>query len=181
MTSPIFPQALFREGQDFILDLYEKQIQKMYSVCSRYITDTDGQEDVIQETWLGLIKNIDTLRTLDSYALNAYIHIAVRNTAITFLRKRSVDRKLIDQLNQLRFAENSINSDELFQVTWYKEQLQTVWNQLSRNEILLLEGRYIQGYSDAELAAQLHCKASSIRMMMSRARHKATVLCNGLE
>lgn len=36
-----------------------------------------------------------------------------------------------------------------------------------------MEGKYILGYTDAELADMLGCKKSSVRMKLTRARRRA--------
>ena len=47
---------------------------------------------------------------------------------------------------------------------------------LSENDQLLLEGKYLLGYTDTELASLLKCKVGSIRMKLTRARRKALKL-----
>ena len=42
-----------------------------------------------------------------------------------------------------------------------------------KEDRLLLEGKYILGYTDAELADMLGCKKSSVRMKLTRARRRA--------
>lgn len=165
-----------KDDQDFILGIYQDHIQQMASVCNRYISSPDDREDVIQEVLLALMKKTSILRTLSPQALFAYVHVTVRNTAINFLRKQAADQKLIEQLEQLYPVEDTLGTDGTFLTFWNRTQLRMIWSKLSRNERLLLGGRYIFGYSDAELAALLQCKASSIRMMISRARHRAVEL-----
>lgn len=59
--------------------------------------------------------------------------------------------------------------------------MKTVWAHLTEEEQTLLEGKYIIGYTDAELAGQLQCKVSSIRMKLTRARRRAISLLNEQE
>ena len=47
------------------------------------------------------------------------------------------------------------------------------WADVPESDRMLLEGRYLLEMSDAELARIFHCKPSSIRMKMSRARKNA--------
>ena len=54
-----------------------------------------------------------------------------------------------------------------------QETLKFLWPRLSEEDRILLEGKYVWGQSDKELAEILHCKPSSIRMKLTRARRRA--------
>lgn len=66
--------------------------------------------------------------------------------------------------------------DDMMILVERKAQLSRIWCRLSEEHRMLLEGRYILGISDEELAKQLHCKSSSIRMKLTRARRAASQL-----
>ena len=180
MASVPSSQILSEDDHEFIIGIYQKNYDQMTSICGRYISDPDERQDVIQAVMLNLIKKTDILRTLDYYALVAYIYVTVRNTAVSFLRKKTMEKKLMDRLDQLQPMDVP-DIDEMFLTFWYRMQLRLLWSKLSKRDALLLEGRYIQGYSDLELAEKLHCKASSIRMMITRARRKAAELLRDQE
>ena len=44
--------------------------------------------------------------------------------------------------------------------------------QLSEEERILLDGRYLLGLSDEEVAEMVRCKPSSVRMKLTRVRRK---------
>ena len=54
--------------------------------------------------------------------------------------------------------------------------LQAIWSQLSKEDQLLLEGKYLLEYSDPELAQLLGCQSASVRMKLTRARRRAQKL-----
>ena len=51
-----------------------------------------------------------------------------------------------------------------------------IWPVLPKETQIFLKGKYILGYTDQELACQLKCKPSSIRMKLTRARRAALLL-----
>lgn len=57
-----------------------------------------------------------------------------------------------------------------------REQLAAVLEEISNDDRVLLEGKYILQYSDETLAMVLNCKVSSIRMKLTRARRRALKL-----
>ena len=54
-----------------------------------------------------------------------------------------------------------------------KDRLMQIWGSLPEEDQLLLEGKYILGYKDTELADMLGCTKDSIRMKLTRARRRA--------
>ena len=54
--------------------------------------------------------------------------------------------------------------------------LRAIWPQLSREDQLLLEGKYLLGYSSAQLAQQLGYEPANVRMKLTRARRRALKL-----
>lgn len=66
--------------------------------------------------------------------------------------------------------------DDMMILIERKAQLSRIWCKLPDEHRILLEGRYILGFSDEELAKQLHCKPSSICMKLTRARRVASQL-----
>lgn len=66
--------------------------------------------------------------------------------------------------------------DDMMILIERRAQLSRIWSKLPDEHRILLEGRYILGFSDEELAKQLHCKPSSIRMKLTRARRVASQL-----
>lgn len=67
-------------------------------------------------------------------------------------------------------------ADNLVLLSEQREQLWKIWRLLPREDRYLLEGKYILGYSDQQLAASLSCKPNSIRMKLTRARRRAMKL-----
>lgn len=56
------------------------------------------------------------------------------------------------------------------------DMLHRIWPMLSNKDKLLLEGRYIWGYNDSELAEQLKTNPQNIRTYLSRAKKRALKL-----
>ena len=63
--------------------------------------------------------------------------------------------------------------DEQVSLSELKARLSALWPRFSEEEQILLEGKYILGYTDQELALQVECKPASIRMKLTRARRRA--------
>lgn len=166
------------DDKDFMLALYNEYQRLMYHTARKYCGDVYDCEEVVQEVVLKLINKISLLRTLEEKALAGYVSVAVRNTAITWLRKKSREHKFFvnwpEEANDLPDTELGI--EETLILKEKTASMLEIWDLLSEEDRFLLEGRYILQYSDNELAEMIGCKASSLRMKLSRVRRKALKL-----
>lgn len=165
--------------REFVIWLYEEYHRLMFSVVKQYIPDFSVHEDIVQECLVNLIKKVSILLPMERCALSSYIVSTVRNTSINYLKHQG--RVLKHQTAIEDDKEDEVLAvgaplDELIILMERKSKLKTIWPMLRKEEQILLEGKYILGYSDHELALQLKCKPDSIRMKLTRARRKALKL-----
>jgi len=169
----LFPES--SQQKQFYENLYQDYINLMYYTAIRYCSGTTDLHDIVQEAFLNLLNHYDTLKSLAQPALASYIYFTVKNASIDFRRREVADKKLEAHLSE--HARLSIDDlpdmiEMLFQEEKYNE-LEAILDLLSETDNLILTGKYFLDYSDAELAAFIGCKPSSIRMMLTRARRNA--------
>ena len=161
--------------QEYILNLYRDYCRLMYRTAQKYAPTQADCDDLVQESMLRMIDKAAYIRELDGAVLPAYIVSTVRNTAINQLKSQSASRRRADDAARQQPAEPPA-PDELARLLSLKEQLAGVMNGLEPEERFLLEGKYILGYSDRELARYLDCKPGSVRMKLTRIRRRAIQL-----
>lgn len=162
------------DDKSYMIWLYEEFHRLMFSTARKYTSNQTDCEDIVQNALIGLMQKISKLRQFDRCILVAYIVSTVRNAAINHLRHQALENEHTDSLDE---NEPDISSlDNLASLAHQRNLLSQVWSQLSQEDRFLLEGRYIIGASDKELARKLNCKSSSIRMKLTRARRRAFAL-----
>lgn len=167
------------KDQKFIQTLYRDYQRLMYYIVRKYTSSPTECEDIVQECLEKLITKEELLKGLRDSALASYISVTARNTAISFLKRRSSERELVISLSDV--DENTV-ADKSSLPEWeilHQEELQQfriVWDQLDQETRMILEGKYILGYDDGELGQLLHCQSDSVRMKLTRARRKAKAL-----
>jgi len=159
--------------QEFMIHLYNEYQRLMFHTAKKYISSPNDQEDVVQDAILCLIRHLDTLRKLEDYRLAVYIVAAVRNTAISLLRKQSRVKRYEEDVPDEELGSASIYHVDLDHGMHVKDMIMEAWEKLSEEDVYLLEGKYIIGYSHAELAQQMGCSEGSVRTRLSRARRRA--------
>lgn len=160
------------DARDFFTGIFQQYHRLMFYEASKYLSDQNAKEDVVQNALVKAIEHIDAVMQLEPVKIPAYLVIITRNESINYLRHESVVSSHASDVELESLSEDSAADDLLF-VLDRKLTLEHVWTKLSEPEQTLLSGRYLIGYSDEELAALLGCKAASIRMMLTRARRRA--------
>ena len=156
------------DARDFFTGVFQKYHRLMFYEAAKYIPEPSVREDVVQNALVKAIEHINTMMKLEAVKIPAYLVVITRNESISYLRREKV---MIRHAAEAQ-AEERFEEDLFFHLD-RKLTLEHVWPRLSEAEQTLLSGRYLIGYSDEELAELLGCKASSVRMMLTRARRRA--------
>lgn len=168
------------DDKQFITDLYLTYKPAMVATAKVYVSCPHDIEDILQGTILKLIPKTDLLKTMNTFSIGAYISYTIKSVAISHLRHQNVvDRHIVaaDKCTQIENIPDPNILPEVWMIN--KEWFTSFYKQfqmLSEEDQLLLRGKYILELTDDELAHLLHCKASSIRMKLTRARRRAQLI-----
>lgn len=157
-----------REGDKAALEkLYYQLAPKMKGVCLRYAMSDFDSEDIFQEGFIKVFKNLKSYNYQGPF--DAWIKRIFINCAIDHFKK-NIHLKKIESIDKELFVE--IEDEHL-----------EILSQLSANEIhrimqtipsgyyLVLNLFAIEGYSHAEIAQMLNISESTSRSQLSRARN----------
>lgn len=165
------------EDAAFLNNLYNDHMRLMYATAAKYATKQQDKEDIVQDTLVKMVKYISSLRKLDRCTLPSAVVILTRNTAINFAKHQKVVQKHHIRTDwdpdELPPGNDVITVEDMVALSEYKDCLDKIWPRLSETDRFLLEGKYILGLNDAELAEFVGCKPGSIRMKLTRARRNA--------
>ncbi|MFT3843924.1 MAG: sigma-70 family RNA polymerase sigma factor [Lacibacter sp.] len=143
--------------------LFERFAGKMLTVCLRYATDRMEAEDILQDAFIKVYKNISQFKFEGSF--EGWIRRIVVNTALKCCQKK-----------KLKFDEVKPESN------YSGEMEPSAYNHLNEAELMKLihalpEGykvvfnlHIIEGYSHEEIAAMLNIKDSTSRSQLVKAR-----------
>lgn len=169
----IYSVVLDSNDREFMEELYQEFEPTMFVIAGRYASDWADQQDIVQATLVKLVERIPELRALERCLLTSYIAFTTRRTAIFYLRAQKKGRNEAISLESDAFTEPMDSSPQLEALVTSSEHVVWLWRQLSEVDHILLEGKYIFGVTDEDLAYQLKCRPDSIRMKLTRARRRA--------
>lgn len=164
--------------REFMIKLYYEFERLLFQTALKYVSKPEMAEDIVQESLVKLYEKIGTLRSLNHVTLAAYIRSTVRNTSINVLKTMGYEKERMDegQDDAGELADSNMYLDLMMDLSRYRELLSKIWPQLSKEDQILLEGKYILGYNDYELSKEIGCKPGSIRMKLTRARRRALMI-----
>lgn len=163
--------------REYMIWLYKEFERLMYATAYKYTSVPQIAEDVVQDSILNLIQKIDTIRPMKRCVLGGYIVATIRNASINQIRVQNYEQlHLLGNPDELNNVPSDFSLEDLIVVSEHLDGLSKIWLKLAPETQFLLEGKYILGYNDKELARKLSCKPSSIRMKLTRARRNALAL-----
>lgn len=139
-------------------ELYLTYRPELLKYCCMICGNVSDAEDLLQETFLRALNNLDTLEELNEKQRRAWLYKVARNLFYDVCRKRAVE--------QACAVETEEESDAGFSEVEIGLVLSTLPPELSQ----LFIKRYFAGYTSKELAEEYGLSASGVRAALSRAR-----------
>lgn len=145
-------------------ELYEAYAETMLGVCYRYSKTLADAEDMLQEGFVKVFKNLKQYKGTGD--LGAWIRRIMVNTIINELKR---SKMLLTQLDAVREQEIPIPTEDLDILITAKEIADLI-KKLPDGYGIVFNLHAIEGYSHKEIAEMLNIKTVSVRSQYQRAR-----------
>jgi RNA polymerase sigma factor (sigma-70 family) len=143
--------------------LYKKFAAKMYGVCLRYAGNAEDANDILQEGFIKVYKNISKFRSEGSF--EGWIRRIFVNTAIEQFRKK------VKLYNVTEVQENTIEDKELDALDKLAtKDIINIVNELSPGYKTVFNLHVIEGYSHKEIADMLGITEGTSKSQLARAK-----------
>lgn len=161
----------------FFEQFYTRYKNFLYYTARRKCNNEDDVHEVVQETIVRLLKNINALREINEAKTQKYIALTVRAVYVDLEKKKHTDMavSLNEALIEVLHCGGTQIEREMEGID-HKNNIRKLQAGLSTRDWYVLESKYILGYTDQELAAHLGVAPDSIRMILSRAKSKARAI-----
>jgi len=143
-------------------ELYKRFSPKMYAVCLRYAGNADDAQDVLQEGFVKVFKNLNRFRSEGSF--EGWIRRIIVNTAIEHLRRKTYLKPIAEkEENTIPFKETTA-LDSLGE----KDILKLI-SQLSPGYRTVFNLYVIEGYTHKEIGDILGISEGTSKSQLARA------------
>ncbi|MEJ7737074.1 MAG: sigma-70 family RNA polymerase sigma factor [Chitinophagaceae bacterium] len=144
-------------------ELYHRFAPKMYAVCLRYSNNTDDAQDLLQEGFIKIFKNLDRFRAEGSF--EGWIRRVFVNTSIEHYR-RKVNLFSTSEREETMIEDGSWNAlDKLAE----KDIIELV-QELSPGYRTVFNMYVIEGYSHKEIGTLLNISDGTSKSQLARAK-----------
>lgn len=144
-------------------ELYRRFAPKMYAVCLRYAGDTDDAQDILQDGFVKVYKNLDRFRGEGSF--EGWVRRIFVNTSIEHLRRKTHLKPIAEkEENTIPYKENTV-LDNLGE----KDILKLV-RQLSPGYRTVFNMYVVEGFTHREIGDILGISEGTSKSQLARAR-----------
>lgn len=145
-------------------ELYKRFSGKMYSVCLRYANNSDDAQDLLQEGFIKVYRNLHKFRSEGSF--EGWIRRVFVNSSIEHFRKRSLQLSKVSDKEESTIEDGDITAlDSLAE-----KDIISLIQQLSPGYRTVFNLYVIEGYSHKEIGEQLGISEGTSKSQLARSR-----------
>ena len=150
--------------------IYQKHADKIFRKTLYILRNQQDTEDVMQEVWIKVAKNISVLQNKDDAVIFSYIMTIANNQAMTFFRKRNTEEVLLaeEEIEGLAYDEPlfaACDKAEIGEITACFAELPKIYR-----DVLSLH--FLHRHTTEQIARMLDLNASTVGSRLSRGRKK---------
>ena len=151
-------------------ELYDRFSAAMLATCMRYTGNRAEAEDLLQEGFIKIFKNINDFKAKNQGSLAAWIKTIMVNTSISYLRKKKQQLFIenIESLNIYENEEDAIEETENNQPD--SDQLMKMISELPDGYRLVFNLYVLEDYGHKEIAQILGITEGTSKSQLSKAR-----------
>lgn len=144
-------------------ELYDRFSSKMYGVCLRYMKNSPDADDVLQEGFIKVYKNLPKFRGEGSF--EGWIRRIFINTCIEHFRKKKESYKLSETYD------NTLEADDINALdTLAVKDLLNIVNELAPGYRMVFNLYVVEGMSHKEIGDLLGISEGTSKSQLARAK-----------
>lgn len=142
-------------------EIYQRHYPELLKYCMAACRDRELAEDLVQETFLKALQNVDSFEDLGPSQRRAWLFRTMKNLLYDRYRRAVLEAEHLQQS-----PEDSFYLEPGIQQTENELVLQV----LTTEDRMLFTLRYMEGYNASEISEMLNLPAGTIRARLSRCR-----------
>lgn len=145
-------------------ELYRRFAPKMYAVCLRYANNTDDAQDLLQEGFIKIYKNLHRFRAEGSF--EGWVRRVFVNTSIEHFRKKSAQLSSVSEKE-----ENTIEDADITALDSLAEKdIINIVQELSPGYRTVFNLYVVEGYAHKEIGELLGISEGTSKSQLARAK-----------
>lgn len=148
--------------------LYYRYRRLLYTVIRKTVSSDSDAEDILQNTFIKIAKNIKSIDDIESKETSAFLTVIAKNTAYDFLRSRSCYEEInLEEIESIADEDNTIA--RLLSDIQYEKIVSCIKSVPSPYmEVMFLH--FVKDYSVRYTARLLERKPQTVKMQLVRGK-----------
>lgn len=134
--------------------------ERLYWHIRRIVLNHDDTDDVLQNTFIKVYRNLETFR--GESAIYSWMYRIASNEAINFLKKRAREQKISDEDLKERMVNNLV-ADTYFEGDQIQLQLQRALATLPEKQLLVFNMKYYEDMKYEEISGILDTSVGALK------------------
>ncbi|MFT9494295.1 RNA polymerase sigma factor [Anaerosolibacter sp.] len=168
MTDEEIVKKIIRGNQEMFPQLIERYKDKIFTLVYRYTNDYGEAQDVAQEIFIKIYKQMHTFRFQSK--VSTWIYRVATNSCIDWDRKRKTKQDTIYLVNEELVIDQERGPEQLFLLNEQREAVRDIINGLPENYKLLVIMYHFQNMRYKEISEVLDMPMKTIETGLYRAR-----------
>lgn len=160
------------EDRAYMTLIYQRHRALMLKIAWEFTREKADVEDIVSDSCVALINNLDALRALESHHQRKYIAVTVRRKAIDLTRRRQREQAALHSADETTMAKipDPENLEKKVLLLEELRQVQCIIRQLPQREQDVLRMKYQLGMKQQDIAEILGITESTVSTYTKRAR-----------
>lgn len=157
--------------------IYTKYRGLMFYTAKGVLQDSYLAEDAVHETFLDIIRIIDSIRANNEKELSQFLRVMTHHKSVDMVRRCNRQRKSDAEIENLVLSKSDVNAETIVLDKIDFEKMLLLVQSMNENykTPLLLK---VQGYKVSEIADFLNISPENVKVRLHRARK---IILTGLE
>lgn len=145
-------------------ELYRRFAPKMYAVCFRYANNANDAQDLLQEGFIKVYRNLNRFRAEGSF--EGWMRRVFVNTAIEHYRKKSLDLTSVTEKEEGTIEDTDISALDQLAV----KDIMMLIRELAPGYQTIFNLYVVEGYSHKEIGDMLGISEGTSKSQLARAK-----------
>jgi RNA polymerase sigma-70 factor (ECF subfamily) len=152
-------------------NFFNKNYKQFVSFGNNYLFDHQASEDIVQDLFIYIWENADTIHITSS--LNSYMQTSIKNRCLNYLKSLKItdDYKVLD-FNISLITEHVFDSTSKEDKEIVYHQILKVVNTLPEKMQQIVRLKFLHGYKYKEIAEELDISINTVKTQLKRAKSK---------
>ena len=142
----------------------------MFNVCYRIVNQQEEAEDVLQESFVKMFRQIDSYREESSFG--AWFKRIVVNTSLNYLKQKKRQQSKFEIFKHEAEDDIVLGEEEIGSINYSISQVQHAMEQLPEGYRVVFSLFLFEDYTHKEIAEELNITESTSKSQLNRAKRK---------